>query len=64
MCANSAGYMVKYNHSMFKFVPFSDVAFKSTPDLRNKFVDYFGQKPSDAQHSLPGNFQLIHAVIL
>ena len=46
--------MVKYNHSVFKLVPFSDVAIKKVEGIDEKFKDYKAQKLEINMHNLPG----------
>ena len=46
--------MIKYNHSLYRLVPFGDIAFKSIEGIQEKFKDYIPVKPDSAQHNLPG----------
>ena len=46
--------MVKYNHSVFKLVPFSDVAIKKVEAIDEKFKDYKAQRLETNTHNLPG----------
>ena len=54
-CARSSGYMIKYNHSHFKMIPFGDIAIKSVPGIEEKLKDYFPRKQTITNHNLPGN---------
>ena len=55
-CARSSGYMIKYNHSHFKMIPFGDIAIKSVPGIEEKLKDYFPRKQTITNHNLPGIF--------
>ena len=57
-CATTAGYMIKYNHTVFKLVPFSDIAIKSVDGIASKFEDYT-PKREDVKTNLPGNFVFV-----
>ena len=47
--------MIKYNHTVFKLVPFSDIAIKSVDGVATKFAEYT-PKREDVKTNLPGNF--------